>query len=620
MALYNKSYDELLNELLGLSTKILPNFTNYSDTDPLVILIKLITSMSVSSNKYSSKYLNSKAIQLPATLDTRSRYLLLQTFDMLPNKVIPGTIDVIYEYIGDSSEEVIIPEGTEFLVGDNEIPFTIINDYYVKAYNQYVTLKLIEGEYIEEQYYDVSINNNRIELESNSVATDYVKVYVDDVQYRKVDHANLLKEVGVFSVEYDMNHHYNIVFSEETVSSITETSEITVDYIESSGLSDYDPLEDNIEISSEIFIHEDEDNEEEISDNFKVNTIVGYTIGDTNHNEDNNYSKLSSIVSTFRQAITTSDYENLTNYYPGVAISAAYDMNDEASNLPELNIYSPFLTKIVVAPNDGYYITDQLRANLMEYLRSVGLSEEELQLELIDPEYVPINISVGISTITDNQSELLDLSSTITNIINEYFKVGNIKFGSYITKDYISSIIARSDNRIESVEILEFNDGETKYYLGYQLNEVQLPLLGNLDIVFNYKNISSSDTIIFSETISEKSITYYLQGSRGDNIEMVDSDSEIHHKISDEIGVVSENHSFGYFSEFNLQISQSSIITTTDIYNKRSYNVNSKTKLITDYSGVSRSDSTTSSTDKSRDKSESLVTDRIDGFDNNYNY
>lgn len=619
MAFYNKTFNESLTELLELSTKILPNFTSYEDTDPLVILIKLIASMSVSSNKYSNKYLNSKFVQLPTLSDTRSRYLLLQTFNMSPNKVIPGTIEIIYEYTGDTEQEIFIPEGSEFLIGDNEISFTIFNDYYVKAYNQYVTLELVEGEYIEEEFYDINISNNRIELESESVAIDYVKVFVDGEQYTKIQHADLSKEVGVFSVEYDMNHHYNIVFSDETVSKITETSEIIVDYIESTGTTEYNPLEDDIVIESEIIINEDEEDEEDVSDNFKVNTIVGYTIGDTNHNESNNYERLSLILSTFRQAITTLDYENLTNEYPGIAISAAYDFNDEVSSLPEINIYTPFLTKIVAAPVSGYYMTDQLKENLMNYLRLIGLSKEELELQLIDPDYIVINISIGVGATTENQSELLDIYSTVNNVINEYFKVGNIKFGSYITKDYISSIVARSDDRIDYVEILEFNDGETPYYLGYQLNAVQLPLLGNLNIVFNYRNISLSDSIQFNDVISSKDITYYLQGSRGENMRLVDNNRGITHELGDSANF-KEDHSFGYYSDFDIELSQSSEFVTRDQFSGHRYSMKSSSNVSTIYLGVSRTDTKSSLSDTSRDQFNSLITDRSDGSDIDYNY
>lgn len=525
MASYKKTFNDVLDELLNLSSESLSDFTTYRDEDPLVILHKLIAAMSISSNKYINKYINSKFIQPSGVMDTRSRYLLLQTFDMLPNKVIPGTIDVIFEYLGGYvSEQIEIPAGTEFLVGENEIPFTILDDYYIKSDTSFISIKLIEGEYIEEEFDILNITNNRLELESESVAIDYVKVRVDDTEYKMINYAEYSSELNAFSVEYTIDHHYNIVFSEETVSKITETSIIYVSYIQSTGTNDYDPLDDDIVIDSEILLHEDEDDEEDVSDQLAVNTISGYTIGDTNHNEHNNYNKLSEVLSTFRQAITIDDYGILTDYYPGVAVSAAYDCNSPSATIPQLDIFSPFLAKIVIAPVSGYYMTKQFRMELLQYLRSVGLSEEECYIELIDPEYVEVNITVGVGTTTNNQSEMLDIYSTINNTINDYFKIGNIRFGSFISKDYIASMIAKSDDRIDYVDVLEFSDAEDQYYYsGYQLNAVQLPILDNLNIIFNYAVKALSDNINYNESISGTNIMHYLQGDKAENTTVSDT-------------------------------------------------------------------------------------------------
>lgn len=513
MASYNKPYSLVVKKLLKDTSKQVPEFTNYTDTDPLVNLIKLTSAMTVSSSEYSEKYLDGKFIQHPSSADEKTMYLLLEQFDMVPQKIVPGTITVIFEYVETPNSEtyatiatstvlpddedsnkssitsqLIIPKGTVFLVGD--VPFTILSDYYIKAYNSYTTITIVEGKYRSQDFYRSSIRNNRIKLDSDSVATDYIKVIIDNEEYGKISHAEYSSLTDIFSIEYDINHGYNIVFSDKTVSDIPESAKIRVEYIESTGTDKYDAMSDAITIDSYV-----EYEGRDVKKNIVRNTVVGYTTSDTHHDEGFNYEMIPIVMPTFKKAITTEDFTNLTRYFPGVAVSRAYDINSPEHANPELNILSDYLTKVVAAPTTGYYISNLLRNNLIKYFEEIGIEHSECAVEILDPVYIILNLTLGVNVSTNNQPELLDLYSSISKTIEDYFEVGNIKFGSYIAGDYIASLVAKLDERINYVDVLEFSDKNGSFYSGYQLNAIELPLLGNLEIIFNYKNISVSDTI-----------------------------------------------------------------------------------------------------------------------------
>ena len=122
-----------------------------------------------------------------------------------------------------------------------------------------------------------------------------------------------------------------------------------------------------------------------------------------------------------------------------------------------------------------------------------------------------------------------------------------------MTKDYISSLVARSDSRIEYVEVLKFSNGDNIYYEGFQMNSIQLPILGRLDVVFQYRNVAVVDSINSSEKLVDRNITYYIS----DKARMSDYYEEITLNVSDEDSSVSEDRSSGYSSEFRTSLSGS---------------------------------------------------------------
>lgn len=631
MASYsNKSFDEILSELLKMTKSEIKQFTNYKDTDPLVILHKLIAALYVAANAYSSKYLNSEYIQKSSIIDRKSMFLLLEKFDMTPRKVIPGTIDVMFEYVENPTnysgtdntededqehmlitEPVLIPAGTEFLVGD--VPFTILDDYYIKAYNSYVNIRIIEGSYRVENFYKSNIYNNRLVLGSEIVSDDYVKLLVDGEEFSKISNAIYTDESKVFSVELDINGKFNIVFSDKAILDINDSSNIEVRYIESTGNQEYDAMSDRIEITSKVMY-----NNEDIHNKIVQNVVTGYLIGDNYHTEPFNYKKISSVFPTFRNIVTTNDYRSLTNYYPGVAISASYDSNSERALEPELNIRNDNLVKVVVAPWTGYFITDALREDLYKYYREVGLSKEEVFVELLNPNYIVVNLVIGVSTVVENQSELLNIYNSIESAIKDYFKVGNIDFQSLLESDYIASLVFKVSPRIDYVDVLEFSDSKGTYFNQYQLNAVELPILGNLEILFTYKKIVVMDDFRFSDKVSYRDVTYYLQGNRGEIMRMSDS-SELRHEMVDEIANFTEDRAFGYFSEFDIEFSQDDTIIISDCNSDIRYMSFSKTTVSTKYSS-SHTDDALIRDDLQRTDKNSLISDRVDKFTANYDY
>jgi hypothetical protein len=474
-----KSIEELHNELLELARSYIPSFTIYQDDDPTVILLNLIAMLTNSSNNYSDKWLNNKFIQ-NVELDTRSKYHLLELFNRLPKPISPSVVNYTVEWKGDIIEEpLVIPQGTRFTV--DSVWFTIFDDYILEPSNSYVNIELIEGTLKEEVLSSSLIYNNKLRLNSNRVALDYVYLEIDGELYTQVDNINYSKGTKLYSVEVDMFGDFNLVFPLNINEQIAINSEIYVKYIESENVQNFVHDSTDIQIIDKIPYLQESD----VKDNFKYYITTDYQIAEPKYNENSIYRQLTKLWTTYNHAITTDDYISLANYYKGISIARAYDIQSKDRLDRRLYIQTPYLTKMVVAPTEGFYCHDFSKQNLYDHLIYNGLDEEENTLILMNPLYVPIDLTVGLHSTYTRQSDLLNVYNNVLVAVRRYLAVGNIDYGSYISKDFVTTLIIKADPSIEFAELINFE--------GLQLGATELPLLGRLQLLFNFKKLALED-------------------------------------------------------------------------------------------------------------------------------
>ena len=92
-----------------------------------------------------------------------------------------------------------------------------------------------------------------------------------------------------------------------------------------------------------------------------------------------------------QRAVTKADYSAWAESYQGVKQAKAFDINDVGSASFDIDY---FQTKIVIIPLTGNYPTAALKQQLLAFLQQ--LKDVPDNIEVIDPEFVPVTVSVDI--------------------------------------------------------------------------------------------------------------------------------------------------------------------------------------------------------------------------------
>lgn len=453
-----------------------------SQDDPYNLLIGFIALYSVISSTYVSKIIDNKYVRYPI-IDEKSNLNVLENFGIRPKPVIPSSLTLNLEYTaGLLSSALTIPVGTRFSVLSDE--FVTFDEFYFLPFENFITVTAYKGIIHEEEFSIADIVNQKIELRYSNVVDTKIKVIVDDTEYIYTDFCLYKRGTNIFGVEYEYPNRFYISFPINYTDTILSYSRINVRYLSSDDTITYDPSQETIELDSVIYSEDDEN----IQGSIEVYNLESFSYGDSRHTSDFCYKNLGRLLSTFGRAVTTEDYKILTDYFPGVAVSAAYDLNSDRRLDPFIYIQIPYYTKIVVAPTENYYPTEYLKNDLYKYYDEVGVDRNQVYIQIIDPRYRIVDISVLIHTKYLTPIEVVDSYNLIFESIKNFFRVGNLEFGSTITEQILLSIVISADTKLLYSEDITFKDFKTVY-----CEADELPILGRLSIIFNYEKVHVSD-------------------------------------------------------------------------------------------------------------------------------
>lgn len=475
-----ENYEKVLQTLIDITHKQIPQYTNYSDADPLMILEKLMTSLYISNQTYGNRYIQSNYTDKNGiNIDYKINDLL----DINYNEVHPITLDLLIESNKLYTYPIVFTKGSQFTF--DGIDFTNFDNDYLNTQNSYITLNLIEGKFISYSTPSSSINNKgELYFTQDVVATDYIRVYVDNIEWDRVDKAQY--QTGKkYSLVYKDNS-YIIIFAYDYTQTIPNNANIVIEYIVPQLYKTIDSYSSDFSIISPVY----DINNNNINKEFTLLSLSNYTCLDANKLD---YFKIINKLSlTKNKTISCYDFSNIPQYHNNISISAAYDINSELRNDPKINITSPYLLKIVVAPTQNRYVTDKAKQELLESLRDNGLTNKDLTIQIIDPDYILVNLDIRINSTTTNAQELFDIKNNILSNLKTNFEIGKIPFASTISKDFINSIVLNADNRINYIDI--------KYLEDINLKATELPILGDINITFTLNYIFVEDDITFDET------------------------------------------------------------------------------------------------------------------------
>lgn len=519
-----------------------------SQDDPFNLLISFIALASVVSSIYIQKVIENKYIRYPI-VDEKSNLNVLDNFGVRPQPVIPSSMTITLEYVaGLLDSYVTIPYNTRFSVLDDT--FVTFDNYYLLPNGNYAVVTAYKGEIREEEFGIADIVNQRIPLGYPNLVADKIKVTIDGTEYKYSDFCIYKKGFGIFGIEYEYDNTFYLTLPPNYTDYIFSNSRINVRYLTADSTINYDPTQEEVTLDSAIFTEDGES----LWGQFEVYNIESFSYGDSRHTTDFCYKNLGKLLSTFGKAVTTEDYKILTDYYPGVAISAAYDIGSERRMDPFIYIQIPYYTKVVVAPTENYYPTEFLKNELYKYYDEVGVDRNQVYIQIIDPRYRLVDVNVLIHSKYLTPLEVLDSYNLIYESIKAFFRVGNLEFGSTITEDLLKSVVISADTKLLYSEDVEFEGYKT-----VRCEADELPILGRVAITFNYEKHVVSDIFAIGYAKNEEGeIIYdtYVDKKTGNIVEIPAEFFDRYYTLSREYpepmatddshpGILSDNATYG---------------------------------------------------------------------------
>ena len=328
--------------------------------------------------------------------------------------------------------------------------------------------------------------SQKIYINSSDVARGTMKIVVgEDDEWTQID--NVLYDdtaSKTYSVFEDKDCKPYVLFNNAWLALLPEDDSTSVHFTYLTSLGTYGKISKNVlsSIDSENVFY---------ADGTKIDSsIIEYVTNDDLSSGGSERETLDHARTyapyTFRmlgKAIVLNDFYFMTMTIPGVLKCRAVDWSVDDSYYVE----DPYRVLIYIVPTDGGNCSEEFLQEITNYYMNENDHRclSSVQVEVMTAQYLVVNISATIYT-TASSNDTNDLRSEIMTAIEEYFKPENLSFGQGVAQSNLIALIQDSSSKVvrltlESPEV------------DYELNKVQFPQLGTVDLKF-ISVINTSDS------------------------------------------------------------------------------------------------------------------------------
>lgn len=315
-------------------------------------------------------------------------------------------------------------------------------------------------------------NNRLIEINSEKVAYNSVRLIVGETEWTRVDDVLLDEHYGTkFSVHENEKDHPYIEFHYTWKNFLpTDTSTpILIQYVDTEGSKGQVPANTLTSIVGNILM-----NGIDYSGYLSVMNEEASSGGSERENIATAKIKAPKYIKACHTMCTLEDYEAFTDVQPGVYKSKAVDWNISYNGIQSYYVSIPYRVIVYVVSNDynNYICTQEFLNEIYDRLKPKLWSSIKLSIEQAPIAEIDISARVYTRTVPGNFSKIeADIQDTILN----FFKKVNRDFGESFTVGTIEHLINSANSMIDYCE-LDSQDETIK------LEPIQFPKLGNLDL------------------------------------------------------------------------------------------------------------------------------------------
>ncbi|WJZ23507.1 baseplate J family protein [Listeria phage LIS04] len=455
MALDNREYSRSIEDLIAKATELNPQWTQFTQSDIGITMLKLLASQSHVVDFYTKHYLDN--LYLPSD----NPEFIYEMLGYKPAAKYTTILSARVDWLTCGPDEFIyFPKYTPLKVTADSKTYNFLTtqDYYLRQYSSRVIMDMIHGELVEIKIVRAEVKNNKYLISDKDIDMDTVTFTVDGSPWDKVK--NIYYEEGgcIFSVHLEDDGTYIYLQDgwEDRIPS--DVSEIVITAIVIPEQFDTNTKNcSKVEFGDSIKDSKDND----ITDNFKLH-LLDRTLSDESD---------SKFLAKDR-VITLDDFEFQSMMFPGVVAVKCYDWDTYHK---DLGINRPFYVKVVVT-GESANLSSQLKSSIQRRLKSMTF--QNIEVEVVDPvriKYSPtILANIGQYKGTYQESEIYQ---SIRAGLQSYFELGNLEIGKPIDLKALYSKIYKEDSRIKYVE--------WEGYKELSINPLEIPVLGTVTVKFD---------------------------------------------------------------------------------------------------------------------------------------
>ena len=456
----DRSYLQIKNSLLQRLGEKVPEVTDHSESNILVIILSMFSGVAEMLNYYIDNMAREAFITTARRYSSVVRHTRL--IDYRIKAAIPSTTDLTLTFLGDNNEPAPslysfnIPSGTRFYTNNN-INFITTRDIIVPPGIMSVTLPVEQKDYKSNMYIGlVETTNDPIFSLGDNYVNDSLNLMINGIPWERVDTLGLSKPTDKhFIIDVSVDKLAYIRFGDNINGARPELgSELIGEYYTTQG-SKGNVLNNTITNTNfDISTLSGRD--------FKVNNLLGSTGGSDYEGIERLKRSAPLHLRTLNRAVTPQDYVDIALLAPGVDKAK---IKHSCGNNIELYIspnYGGIATTLLLENTERYFDDKKTVGTIVE-ARPAGISEIVLT----------VNVTARF------RRSIIQTREDINNALLERYSYNNSDINMKVR---VSDVIAIVDN-LEKVDYLDLVNIYLKPYI--RPNNHHEALNGYIDILPN---------------------------------------------------------------------------------------------------------------------------------------
>lgn len=465
----NKSYREIREELLAKAPIVSGGvWTDINSAEILVAMLELLLGVNDMNNFYFDHATNEAFFD--RSNERKNVISHCSSISYRLSSWAPAIGSVTIKLNAAQSGYIYIPKYSE-LISIAGLSYYCNQSAYLTNDSPVTTLSVAQGIPNRITYTSNGLADQQYIIPSKFVAEGSVSVTIKSSEWEYVDDS--FAKSGPFSEHYilflDSNNSMYVIFGDGVIGTIPpEESVITIEWADTLGPA------------GNVRANQIKDFKERI-ENVVIMNSSEFSGGSQPETIEEAKKLAPMLLRATWKGVNRDDFIALTEKFPGVRQASVLDIND----FPLYSFAVSYHEVIIVAiPQEGEYLSEQYKLELLQYLEERKYVTANISLQ--DPDYVSVDIEAAIYKYK-NYDERVILAN-IQQALEDFFVIATSPVATYRLTGKVDGVVLGGDIRYSVlVSLIQSIEGVAYVNLvtpsgDVSMNNKQIPVLGELKL------------------------------------------------------------------------------------------------------------------------------------------